>query len=266
MHERVFGRESRFTKYLNRDIIDPLSLAVAIFIVWEGAVHIFNVPTLILPAPTRIYTEFVAFQSIFIDGMAASLQWILISFVVGSAVGMALAIMTTYSKLLRDMMTPVTVIAFVVPKIVIAPLLLFWFGASPIYWIGMPVLLVFFPVFENTVSGFKGVEADLLDLSRSYKGSSWFAFRHVRIPHAIPHIMAGLKIGVREAVIGVIIAEFIAKQAGIGYTIILGENFANTSVAMTGVILTGVLGIVTYKTLEKIENHVVYWKSVEVAH
>lgn len=247
-----------------RYILDPLSLVVMILLVWEGIVRALEISPMILPAPTDVYNTIVTQQRLLIDAALVSLKWILVGFAVGSVVGMFLSLLIYKFDVVEATLRPVMVIAFVVPKIVIAPLLLLWFGATPIYWTLMPFFLVFFPIVENTTAGFNGVDREMLDMSRMYQASEWFRFKNILGPYAVPYIMAGHKIGIRESVIGVIIAEFVAPEQGLGYMIILGEDFSQTAFSFAAILVVAVLGITLYKLFEFAESQIVFWRDEEV--
>lgn len=229
---------------------------------WEFVITYFNVPVVIMSQPTRIARFIIREQTVLIEAMIASATFIVTGFIAGSALGLTLGILVSQSKVLERALYPISVVSFVVPKIVIAPIVLYYLGASPIYYTGIPMLLVFFPVLENTRTGLNGVDRHLIDMAKIYKTGRLYRMRHVQIPAALPHIMAGLQIGSMDAVVGLVVAEFIAPN-GISQIILIGMHLARTFVSVGGLVLIGVLGILSYSIVKLLSDRLVYWEEVE---
>lgn len=250
-----------------RDLFDPLSFVVVFVLVWQFGVEHFDVATIILPTPLEIYDSIVFNHAIMLQETIPTVQFIIYGFVVGSVIGIVSAVGVTYSRFLERAMYPIMIIAFVVPKIVIAPVLVFFTGPGYVYYTAIPLLLVFFPMLENTAAGLKGMDKEMSDLARLYGASGWFTFRKVQVPYTIPFIMAGLKIGITQSTIGVIIAEFIAPEQGLGQVIMIGMNVGNTTLVFAGIIFVGIAGIVLYEVIVLLERWFVFWgQDVEGTH
>jgi ABC-type nitrate/sulfonate/bicarbonate transport system permease component len=125
----------------------------------------------------------------------------------------------------------------------------------------MPFLSTFFPMIENTAQGVRGIDQRMKDLTRLFQATRWVRFRHVTAPHILPYVMAGLKIGTLQAISGVIVAEFVAPEQGLGFMLILGQQFARTELTFAAIFLVAVLGVGFYKTVELTERRVVFWET-----
>jgi NitT/TauT family transport system permease protein len=108
------------------------------------------------------------------------------------------------------------------------------------------VFLSFFPIAVSGVTGFRAADRTALRLCRSLIASTWQTFIKVRVPYAIPHIFAGLKVGVTVATIGVVIGEFVTAQEGLGYNIMFASSAAETALVFAAIILLCAIGMVLY--------------------
>lgn len=245
-----------------RQVLDPVLIAGGILVIWEVGIVVFDVPSIILPPPSVIYDSLIQFNSQFINEGITSLQFIVVSFVLGSLLGIFSAFVLYFSEVLYRILFPVLVIGFVIPKIALAPLLMLYLGVESSYYILLPVTFVYFPVLENALSGLRGVDDDLLDLTSIYHPSRWFKFRHVQVPYALPYIGAGAKIGVTQATIGVILAEILAPNQGLGSLLMLGNSYHRPNIIFASIFAIGIAGIFIYKVVEIIERRLIFWRDI----
>ena len=130
------------------------------------------------------------------------------------------------------------------PKPVIGPILIVWFGISIMVSVLIVFLMSFFPVLVDAMSGFRALDPRLRYITRSMGATRWQTFRYIRLPAAMPSIYAGMTIGVVKAVEGVIIAEFIASNAGLGYLIMRASSFMDMPLMFSGLIVTAVVALI----------------------
>ena len=149
--------------------------------------------------------------------------------------GIFVAILITYSRIVRLGFYPVIVVSQVVPKISIAPLFIVWFGTGTMSSLMLAFLIAFFPMTINAAMGFESVDEDIHKMARSFMGSPWQIFWKIRLPNALPYIFGGMKISITLAVIGVIVSEFVASQEGIGYLIKLSSGLLDTPLMMAAI-------------------------------
>jgi len=249
-------------RLVSKEVVYPLSFGILFLFMWEYGVEFFDISTLVLPAPTLLIDEFVSNTELFIDASKTSIWFVVFGYVIGSLIGISFAIFMYTWQAIERSLYPFLILVFIIPKIVLAPILVLWFGAGTVYFLSIPVLLVFFPVLENTLGGLKGIPEEMKDLSRNYQSSLYFRYRHVFLPHALPHIGAGLKIGMKQAVIGVIVAEFVAPEQGLGYFMILGTQVGQPTITWIAIVLVAVYGLVLYKVVEVTEQRLIFWKEV----
>ncbi len=146
------------------------------------------------------------------------------------------------------------------PKVAIAPLIILVFGIGLQAKVVLVFLLTIFAVVVTTLAGVQSVAERHLEIPRSFGGSRWLAFRTVILPSTLPFILSGIRIGTGRALVGVVTAEFLAANEGIGYYISFYGSLLDTSRVMLGVILLGVFGIVTGELVRLAEHRFEKWR------
>ena len=229
-----------------RGIALPLALAAIVLVGWQLAVTLGHIPPVILPSPVSI-TEYIIdrYDILLMYAIPTTLESAA-AFVLATLLGIALAIIITYSQIAREALYPNLVFFQLIPKIALAPLFIIWLGIGSQSRIAFSVFIAFFPVVIATTAGFASVDKGMLRLCRSLTASEWQIFTSVRFPAALPHIFSGMKIAITLAIIGVIIGEFITAQAGLGYLIIFATARADTEISMAAIVVLCICGLLLY--------------------
>lgn len=243
------------------NIVYPLLFALFLLLMWEFTVARLGVAQVVLPQPSAIVEQMMNDFSIQFAAARITLTYVIASFIIGSIIGVLFAIGLSLSATLEQAVQPILVVTFVIPKIVVAPIFFVWFGPTWQYFLLVPVLLVFFPVMENTLEGLKTVPEGFRNLATASNATLGFQFRHVKLPYALPQMMAGLKIGIRQAVVGVIVAEFIAPEQGLGELIIIGTEIGQPLVSFGAILSIIVIGLSLYGLIELADRKIVFWNS-----
>lgn len=229
-----------------RGVALPLLLAAAVLLAWEIGVRVARIPEVILPAPSAIaYVIYDKFDIL----MRHAVPTVLESaggFLIASLLGIALAILLSYSRIAREALYPNLVFFQLIPKIALAPLFIIWLGIGSESRLAFSVFISFFPIVIATTAGFASVDRNMVRLCRSLTASEWQIFRSVRFPTALPYIFSGMKIAMTLAIIGVIIGEFITAQQGLGYLIVFATARADTVVAMAAIVVLCGGGLLLY--------------------
>jgi NitT/TauT family transport system permease protein len=229
-----------------RGIALPLALAAIVLVGWQLAVTIGHIPPVILPSPVSITKYIVDRYDILLMHAIPTTLESAAAFVLATLLGIALAIIITYSQIAREALYPNLVFFQLIPKIALAPLFIIWLGIGSQSRIAFSVFIAFFPVVIATTAGFANVDKGMLRLCRSLTASEWQIFTSVRFPAALPHIFSGMKIAITLAIIGVIIGEFITAQAGLGYLIIFATARADTEISMAAIVVLCICGLLLY--------------------
>jgi NitT/TauT family transport system permease protein len=239
----------------------PLGVATLSLGLWEVAVRGLGVKTVVLPAPSMIGYALLTRADLVLEHLWPTLYETVLGFLISAVGGILVAILITYSKIIRDGFYPIIVVSQMIPKVSVAPLFIIWFGMGTPSRLLLALLVAFFPMTINAAHGFQSVDEDYVRMARAYMGGRWQIFTKIRVPHALPHIFSGMKISITLAVIGVIVAEFVASQRGIGYLIVFANGILDTPLMMAAITALSVMGLGLYWIVAAIERVVVYWQA-----
>jgi NitT/TauT family transport system permease protein len=237
----------------------PALTVVATLVVWEAIVVGFAVPEYLLPAPTGILSAFVAEWRYLVLHTGVTVYEILWGFFLSIVVGIPLAMAVVSSPVLERAVYPLLVASQSVPKIAIAPLLIFWAGLGIFPKVLVAFLIAFFPVVIDTVEGLRSVEPEMLHLARSMGAAETRIFLKIRLPHALPNIFAGLKVAVTLAVVGAIVGEFIQADRGLGYALLQANAMLNTKLSFATIVILAAVGTVLFVAVDRIERLLIPW-------
>jgi NitT/TauT family transport system permease protein len=232
-----------------RGIALPLGLAAVVFVGWQVAVTLADTPSVILPSPLSITKYIIERYDLLLMHAGPTTLESAAGFVLAALLGIALAILITYSHIAREALYPNLVFFQLIPKIALAPFFVIWLGIGSQSRIAFSVFIAFFPIVIATTAGFTSVDKGVLRLCRALTASEWQIFTSVRFPSALPYIFSGMKIAITLAIIGVVIGEFITAQAGLGYLIIFATARADTEMSMAAMVVLCVCGLLLYGTV-----------------
>jgi NitT/TauT family transport system permease protein len=235
-----------------------LSLAI---VAWQLFVVGLRLPEYLLPAPTHIAAAIVAEWRYLLYHTAVTLWEIVLGFALAVGVGVPLAMLIVYSPLMEKSLYPLLVASQAVPKIAVAPLLIFWAGLGLFPKILVAFAITFFPIVIDTVVGLRMVEPEMLHLARSMGAGERKIFFKIRFPSALPNVFAGLKVAVTLAVVGAIVAEFIQADQGLGYALQQATSVLNTRLAFATIFILAVIGIVLFALVEALERRLTPWSA-----
>jgi NitT/TauT family transport system permease protein len=232
----------------------PFATIAVILIVWEWFVRFFDVPSLILPAPTDIVSNIIEKRHLYFVFSIPTLTQILAGFAMAAVLGIALGVIVSFSSLARRTIYPMLVSSQMVPKVAIAPVIVIWFGTGLEAKAFIAFLIAFFPITLSTMVGLAAVDPDMVRLFRAMRAGRYRTFMKLRLPTALPNIFAGLKIGMSLAVVGGIVAEFVAADRGLGYYLLYANGQLDGPGVFGALTLLTLVGVLLYYTVELIER------------
>ena len=240
----------------------PLAVALFVGLVggWELAVRLFEIPKIVLPAPSAVALAlWNGMQGDFLKHFGITFYETIAGFVLGSATGLVLGALISQFRLLERTLYPYIVAFQTLPKVAIAPIIVIWFGYGVTSKIVITATIAFFPLLANTIVGLRSAPQEQIELMVAFPATRWQVFRLARLPQALPYIFVGLDVAIVLSVIGAIVGEFVGAQAGLGY-LILQKNF---NMDMAGVfailiVLSG-MGIGLHLLVNAIQRRVVFW-------
>lgn len=230
---------------------------------WEGAVYAGWCDPLAVSSPSRVARAGIAYigsDQFLIDGKTSGIEFLGgfgLSLIVGISLGFAIA----WFRRLEYLLDPIINFLYASPRIAITPLLVLWFGIGVASKVAIIFLMSVFPIIMNTVLGVRSVDRDLVDLARSYNASDWQLLRTVIVPSSIPFIVTGVRIAIGVAFIGVVVGEFVAATAGIGFGIQQAASNFEVDRVFVGIIIIGVAGVILTEALRHLEAKLAQWKT-----
>jgi len=196
-------------------ILLPLTVLAFGIAVWELVVQLNEIPPYVLPGPGAVFRTLVLDWSILSQSLATTLLTTCEGFIAAAVGGVMLALLFNQSKWLEYSLFPYAVILQVTPVIAIAPLLLIYLPQQTAV-VACAWIVGFFPVLSNTTLGLNSVDHNLADLFRLYGASRWQVLAELKLPAALPQMLAGIKIAGGLSLIGAVVAEIAAGSAGAG--------------------------------------------------
>jgi NitT/TauT family transport system permease protein len=236
-----------------------LITAMVLLAVWQFVCSFGRVPDYLLPSPYQIGRDLIFNFAYFIPHSVSTALVVLWGFIASVAIGVPIAGMLSYSRVLNKSLYPLIVGSQVVPKVAIAPLMLAWFGFGMTPKIAIVITIAFFPVVINAVVGLRSASPQMVFLAQSMGASIWQMFVRFYLPNALPHIFAGVKMAAVLAVIGAVVAEFVGSDKGLGYVILVASSNFNITRQFSAIFLLSLLGMIFFWVIELIERRIIPW-------
>ena len=241
---------------LARVALPVLMLALGI-VIWDLAVRIFAIPPFVLPSPALVLTTLIADGGLLWDSLMVTLTITLEGFLLAAFGGIALAIVFNQWRLVEYSFSPYAVILQVTPVVAVAPLLLIYLPQH-LAVLACAWIVAFFPVLANTTLGLNSVDHNLLALFELYKATRWQRLWNLKLPAALPEMLAGLRIAGGLSLIGAVVAEIAAGSAGAGsglaYRIAESGYRLNIPRMFAALLLLSLAGVVIYFALSALSH------------
>lgn len=233
----------------------PLVSATVWVLAWQLAVWWFSVSPVLAPAPSRVLAILFSpeAKTLMYHGLYTGMEAIA-GFGLALVLGLSLALTVTYYAWLREMIYPYLIGFQVIPKLALAPLFVLWFGIGLTSRVAFASFICFFPIVIAGIAGLCSISPPIVQMCRSVGASEAQILFQVRIPLAIRHIFAGTKIAATMSIIGVVIAEFISADRGLGYLILFASSKADTPIVVTSILLLCAIGLLIYGFVAVLEK------------
>jgi NitT/TauT family transport system permease protein len=245
-------------------LLAPLVFIAALLAIWEAAVRIGQVPAYFLPAPSAVGAALVADAG----GLAMSawntLFMALIALLVASVLGQGLALLTALSPTIDRAVRPLAVVLQVTPVVAIAPLVVIWAGIDhpDRAIVALAAVVAFFPIYSGAATGLRSADPDLERLFDLYGASRLQRLTRLRAPAAVPFLLEGHKVAAGLAVIGAVVAEFVAGSGGaqgLAWRILEAGNRLQTARMFAALAALGLMGAALHAGLERLEKAGLRW-------
>jgi len=242
-------------------LVVPAIFGITLLVVWEGMVRGLNVPGVILPPPSAIGARIAQeLPTLWADFRQTFLKGALSGYVIGCSAAFLTAVAIDRSPFLQRGLLPVGNFVAALPIVGIAPILVMWFGFDWQSKAAVVVVMVFFPVLVNTVSGLAATDSMQRDLMATYSASYWQTLFKLRLPAAMPFIFNGLKIATTLALIGAIVAEFFGSPiVGMGFRITAEVGRLGLDMVWAEIAVAALAGSAFYGLVALIEKRMTFW-------
>jgi len=244
-------------------VLPPVLIGIAALAAWELLVRTKEIPAYILPGPLLVIRTLVTDWHTLFPSLVVTVTITAAALTAATVAGVLIAILFAQSKWIELSFFPYAVILQVTPVVAIAPLIIIWVKNIPLSLLICAWIIAFFPIVSNTTLGLHSTDHNLLSLFELYGASRRQVFWYLRLPSALPYFLGGLRISGGLALIGAIVAEFVAGTGGIqsglayrilesGYTLQIPRMFAALlMVTGTGILIFVVLTVVTHLALRR---------------
>jgi len=235
---------------------------VSVLVVWDLLTRTGLVSDVLISSPGGVvraarieyesgilWSEIWATASVWLTGLALA-----------AAVGIVVGLVSGASRIVGHVAEPWLRLLYSIPELALIPILIVWLGLGYTFRVVIVFLSSVFYIAINALAGVRAVENKYFEVAAVYHASPISTFRTVIIPGAFPYILTGLRQGASRALVGAVIAEFLAANNGIGFMITIAGSTLNTSRAMFGVALLGALGIISGELLRRIESRFDGWR------
>jgi NitT/TauT family transport system permease protein len=232
--------------------VAPIAVAALVLVAWQVLTDAYDVPSYLVPSPAVVARTLVADHRLLLRSLAVTLGIALAALALAIVLGTLTALLFVQSRVIEMSLFPYAVLLQVTPVVSIAPLIIIWVHDTWLALVVCAVVVAIFPIISNTTLGLRSVDRGLLDLFRLYRASRWQVLTRLRVPSALPYFFGGVRIASGLALIGAVVAEFVAgtggSGAGLAYQILLAGFQLNIPrlfgalflITVTGVALFGV--------------------------
>jgi NitT/TauT family transport system permease protein len=217
-------------------------------LLWEGLVKAFQVPFYLVPSPLLVLRTLVHDAPLLFSALMVTLQIAALALLLAVVLGVGIAFVFVQSRVVEMSLFPYAVLLQVTPIVAIAPLIIIWVKDTRVALVICATIVALFPIVANTTLGLRSVDPGLLELFRLHGADRWQTLVRLRVPSALPYFFAGLRVSAGLALIGAVVAEFVAGTggtvSGLAYQILLSGLQLNIPRLFAALFLIAATGIV----------------------
>ncbi len=244
----------------------PVVGSTLVLFVWYAVTDLLEIVNeFMFPGPTDVYTNFVQFNSLIIRSATPTFVAIIFGFVAALVLASLLAVTLVWNDELNEGLMPLIVGVNSVPRVTLAPLIIFYIGGVEAKYI-IAAWVAFFPMYINIFTGMKTVDDNQLKLMRSLGATYWHEMRYVRIPNALPFIFDGMKVGIVFASVGAVVGEFVGAGSGVGLgnLALAALQSYNLALAFSIVGIMSLFSSGAFVLLLILQDRIVHWENTSI--
>lgn len=237
----------------------PITVLLLILIIWEGAVRLFQTPSWLLPAPSLIIKEAIQGYDRYVPHLESTIMLAITGFIIGCSVGVLVAVLLHLLPGVQQAVYPLLILSQNVPIIVLAPLLVIWFGFGWLPKLIVITLVCFFPVTIAALGGFRHTPTEMKQYLLMAGASKTQIFTKLEWPHSLPSLFSGFKISATYSVMGAVISEWLGAKMGIGVYMTLASSSFRTDRVFVAIFIIMILSMLFFAFITLAEKWFVRW-------
>jgi len=250
-------------------VLPPILVLIVFLFTWSLGASLYNMPFL-LPNPLEVARAFVTDFDMIVGGLWITFQEALYGYLLAISIGITSAAVMSQSKILERSFYPYAILLQTLPAVAVAPLIVLWFGFDMQSVVVISLIISLFPIINNTLLGLQSTSINLVELFQMHNSSRFVNFFKLRLPAAIPHIIAGLRISAGLSVIGAIVGEFIigsgSMGGGLGVMVIYAQADLETALVIALILTATFLGFAFFMTVTTLGHQLLkHWHESEIA-
>lgn len=231
-------------------------------VIWEILTRLLLENELLIPPPTSVIRSFwnLTFSGQLNKHFAATLIEFSYGFTTACIVGIVIGYFMGMHKWFDEIMDPWIATLYSIPIITVVPLIIIWFGIGMISKVIVVFKITAVAIILNTAAGIKNLDPVWIELAKSLRLSTWETTYKIRFPGALPYIITGMRLGVGRALLGVVVAELMAANAGLGYMLRDSSETWDSPKLFVTVILLAAIGLVSFNLIKRLEQKMAPWR------
>jgi NitT/TauT family transport system permease protein len=251
-------------------VLAPVAVAIVLLAAWQLAVMFYEVPSYLVPSPLRIAQTMIEDRDLLLGSLWVTAEIALTALAIAVLAGVATALLFAQSRIIEASLLPYAILLQVTPIVAIAPLIIIWVKDTHVALVLCAVVVAIFPIISSTSVGLRSIDPGLADLFRMSRATRLQTLVRLRIPSALPYFFAGLRVASGLALIGAVVAEFVAgtggQGAGLAYQILMAGIQLNVPRLFAALVLITLAGIVLYLAVGLLAHLVLaHWHESELA-
>ncbi|MEH6937851.1 ABC transporter permease [Bacillus sp. JJ664] len=239
----------------------PILVILLFLVIWQLSIKFFKIEDWLLPGPIAILKEGIQSYDSLVPHVLSTVQLTISGFLVGTFLGLMIAIVLHLIPGFKEAFYPLLILSQNVPIIVLAPLLIIWFGFGILPKLMIISLVCFFPVTVSALDGFRQTPTELINYMKMAGATKSQLFWKIECPYSLPSIFSGLKISATYSVMGAVISEWLGAKTGIGVFMTLASSSFRTDRVFVSIFIIMFLSMFFFGVIVLLEKMTVKWKS-----
>ena len=237
----------------------PAAAALLFLLVWEAVARLEWFPPFLFPGPATVAAAFLENPALVFSHMGSTFGIAVVGYALGGAVGLLVAFVLHLSPLLRRALAPLLLLSQNVPTIVLAPLLVVWFGYGLLPKLMLLTLVCFFPIAIATLDGLARADRSMVGYMRMAGATRWQTFVKLELPWSLPAMFSGLKVSAAYSVLGAVISEWVGAKKGLGVYLNLMHSGFQVDNMFVAIAFIAALSLALFGLVAAVERRVVRW-------